>query len=176
MKKTISIVPVERIEKKIYYLRGVKVMLDRDLSELYGVPTKVFNQTVRRNRARFPDDFMFKLDRDELENLRSQIVTLHESDLHGKYTPYVFTEQGVAMLSSVLRSKKAILVNIQIVRTFTKLREMIAENDALLRKLDRLESKYDTQFKAVFEAIKKLVLDKETHKEEPRREIGFKVK
>jgi len=168
-----NIVPVERIESKIYYLRGKKVMIDRDLSMLYGVPTKVLNQAVRRNKSRFPDDFMFQLNKNEVEILRSQIVTLQENELHGKYVPYVFTEQGVAMLSSILKSKKAIQVNIQIVRTFTKLREMIASNAELRKKLDNLERKYDDQFSAVFKAIKSLIVDKENPK---RGEIGFKTK
>jgi hypothetical protein len=171
-KKEMNILPVERIEKKIYYFRGMKVMVDHDLAELYGVATMALNQAVRRNKARFPDDFMFQLTREEFQNLISQIVI--SSSKHGglRRLPYVFTEQGVAMLSSVLKSKKAILVNVQIIRTFTKLREMIAENEALLRKLDRLESRYDEQFRAVFKAIKSLIIEKET----PKEQIGFKVK
>ena len=160
------LIPIERIENKIYIIRGKKVMLDRDLAELYSVETKVLNQAVRRNLSRFPDDFILKLSRIELKNLRSQIVTLKYGM---QYRPLAFTEQGVAMLSSVLKSERAIMVNIQIIRTFTRLREMLAENAGLRPKIEELEQKYDQQFGQVFMAIK-LLLDAE---EKPETTIGF---
>lgn len=163
------IVPFERIEQRIYMIRGKKVMLDRDLAELYGVATKALNQAVRRNLERFPEDFMFVLTLNEAKTLRSQFVTLKQGE-HIKYAPTVFTEQGVAMLSSVLKSPRAILVNIQIVRTFTKLREMIVSNAELRRRLDALERTYDEKFQAVFKAIACLLNDGPS---EPR-EIGFR--
>lgn len=170
-KKEISIISAGRIEHQIHYIRGQNVMIDRDLADLYSVKTQALNQAVRRNRARFPEDFMFRLMREEYQNLISQFVI--SSGKHGglRALPYVFTEQGVAMLSSVLKSKKAIAVNIQIVRTFTKLREMVADSDALRRKLDKLEAKYDGQFSEVFRAIQALIIQKD----EPREEIGFKL-
>jgi hypothetical protein len=159
-------VPVERIEKAIYLIRGEKVMLDRDLAGLYGVETRVLNQSVRRNIDRFPDDFMFELTRDEIQGI-SQFVT--SSDLKFSKRVTVFTEQGVAMLSSVLRSKRAIAVNIEIMRAFVRLREMLASNVELAKKLDDLEKKYDYQFKAVFDAIKRLMLPPD----KPKGGIGF---
>lgn len=170
-KNQLSIVPEKRIEHQIYYIRGQNVMIDRDLAELYNVKTQVLNQAVRRNKARFPEDFMFQLNREEMQNWISQIVLSNSERMGLRKAPYVFTEQGVAMLSSVLKSKQAIAVNIQIIRTFTKLREMIADSDALRRKLERLEAKYDANFKQVFDAIKSLIVQKD----EPREEIGFKV-
>ncbi|HCU23505.1 MAG TPA: DNA-binding protein [Deltaproteobacteria bacterium] len=157
------------VEKKIHILRGHKVMLDFDLAELYGVPTKVLLQSVKRNRERFPEDFMFPLEIQELIRLRSQIVT---SKVRGgrRYVPRAFTEQGVAMLSSVLRSSRAVQVNIEIMRTFVRLREMIRSNEDLVRKLDALEKKYDAQFRTVFEAIRALMQPPE----EIRRSIGFR--
>ena len=150
-------VPVERITSKIYLFRGIKVMLDRDLAELYGVETKVLKQAVRRNIDRFPEDFMFELTKDEVENLRSQFVT---SSWGGtRYPPMAFTEQGVAMLSSVLNSKRAIQVNIQIMRTFTKLREMLSTHEDLKKKIEAMEKKYDENFRIVFEAMKLSVED-----------------
>lgn len=161
--------PIERIEQRIYLIRGKKVMLDRDLGELYGVETKVLNQSVKRNLKRFPEDFMFELSLNEAQNLKSQIVT--SSFMHGgrRKPVMAFTEQGIAMLSSVLRSERAILVNIQIIRTFTKLREMISENDYLRRKLEAMEKQYDEQFKIVFDALRRIL----TEDEEPKPEIGF---
>ena len=152
-----SLVPVERIEGKILLIRGQKVILDKDLAELYEVPTRRLNEQVKRNLKRFPEDFMFQLTKEEADSLRSQIATLKESSQHFRYLPYVFTEQGVAMLSSVLNSERAILVNVQIMRTFTKLRQMLASNDDLRRKIEAMEKKYDTQFKVVFDAIKFLI-------------------
>lgn len=135
-----SIVSVERIERAILFIRGHKVMLDRDLADLYGVETRVLLQSVKRNLNRFPGDFMFQLTVEESAALRSQIVTLKGGrGQHRKYLPYVFTEQGVAMLSSVLRSKRAIQVNVEIMRAFVRLRRMLASNEELSRKLAALE-------------------------------------
>lgn len=166
-----SLIPVEFIEKKILLIRGQKVMLDSDLAALYGVETKTLNQAVRRNIKRFPEDFMFELSREENDSLRSQIVTLKSGrGQHRKYLPYVFTEQGVAMLSSVLNSDQAIEVNILIMRAFVKLREMISTHKDLARKLEQLEKKYDSQFKLVFDAIRQLMVPPEPKKKRP---IGF---
>ncbi len=145
---------VEMIERKIYLIRGHKVMLDRDLAEMYGVETRVLNQAVRRNIERFPDDFMFALTRDEIMNL-SQIVI--SSRIKHAPSVFVFTEHGVSMLSSVLNSPKAIMVNIQIMRTFARIREMMTQHKDLAKRLDDLEKKYDTQFKVVFDAIRQLM-------------------
>jgi hypothetical protein len=153
-------------------LRGQKVMLGQHLAGLYGVPVKVLNQAVRRNRERFPDDFMFQLDNVELDNLKSQIVT--SSWGGSRVPPYAFTEQGVAMLSSVLRSPRAVQVNIAIMRAFVRLREMLLTNADLARKLADLERKYDSQFKAVFDAIRQLMAPPPS--QPPRPEIGFHVK
>ncbi len=158
----------KRIENRIYFIRGLKVMLDRDLAELYRVENKALKQQVKRNSDRFPADFMFELTEEEFKNLRSQFVT---SSWGGqRYLPYAFTEQGVAMLSSVLRSKRAIYVNIQIMRTFAKLREIMATHKDLQRKIEEMEKKYDQQFRVVFDAIKSLL---ETPKSKTRQ-IGFK--
>jgi len=156
-----NLVPVEVIESKIYMVRGRKVMLDRDLAKLYGVKTKVLNQAVKRNKARFPEDFMFQFTKEEAEEIllfssRSQLVTLKRGQ-NIKYLPYAFTEQGVAMLSSVLNSERAIQVNIQIMRTFAKLRQILATHEELRRKIEDLERKYDQRFKVIFDAIKALV-------------------
>lgn len=162
--------PFEHIGRRILLIRGQRVMLDEDLAALYGVETKALNQAVRRNIDRFPQDFMFQLEADESTALRSQSVTLKGGrGGHRKYPPYAFTEQGVAMLSSVLRSKRAVLVNIQIMRTFVHLRQMLAANADLSRKLAALESKYDTQFKVVFDAIRELM----TPPAAGKRPIGF---
>jgi hypothetical protein len=162
------IVPSEIVEKKIFLIRGFKVMLDADLAELYGVPTKVLVQGVKRNSERFPEDFMFRLSKTEFAVLRSQFVT---SSWGGRrYPPYAFTEQGVSMLSSVLRSKRAIQVNVQIMRTFVGLRRMIASQAGLARRLDELEKKYDKQFAVVFSAIRELMrVDRKGS-----RRIGFR--
>ena len=163
-----KLVPTEKIENKIFQIRGKKVMLDRDLSYIYGVPTKVLLQAVKRNLRRFPDDFMFKLTREEIANLRSQIVT---SSWGGRrYPPYVFTQEGVAILSSVLNSERAILSNIQIMRAFVSLRRLAITYVGLKRKIEDMEDKYDAQFGVVFEAIKKLL---EPPPEPPKRRIGF---
>jgi hypothetical protein len=166
-------VPIEIIERRTYLLRGQKVMLDGDLAALYQVPTKALNQAVKRNLTRLPADFMFQLTIRELENWRSQIVTTNPAAKMGlRRPPYAFTEHGVAMLSSVLNSERAVQVNIVIMRAFIKLREMLATHKDLARKLDELERKYqahDVQIKAVFEAIRKLI----EQPGPPRRRIGF---
>jgi hypothetical protein len=166
-----SLIPAARIEKVILLVRGQKVMLDADLAGLYGVETRVLVQAVKRNLERFPEDFMFQLNKEEADFLRSQIVTLKKGrGQHSKYLPYAFTEQGVAMLSSVLRSQRAIQVNIEIMRAFIRLRQMLASHAELARKLDALEKKYDAQFKDVFEAIRQLMAPPE----QKRRAIGFR--
>src|SRR3989338_4833198 len=165
-----SLVPVERIESKIFLLRGKKVMLDRDLAELYGVETKYLKRQVRRNLDRFPPDFTFKLSKQEFKDWRRQFVTSNSADKMGlRYPPYAFTEPGVAMLSSVLNSNRAIHVNIQIIRTFIKLRQLLLTHAELKRKIEDMEGKYDQQFKIVFEAIRKLL---ESPKPEPMKMIS----
>jgi len=165
------VIPVERIQSIIFLIRGQKVLLDKDLAELYGVETKVLKQAVRRNIKRFPDDFMFELTKEENQSLRSQYVTLKRGQ-HSKYLSFAFTEQGVAMLSSVLNSDKAIQVNIQIMRAFTQLRQMLSTHEDLKRKIEAMERKYDKQFRVVFDAINQL-LDTES---KPKRKIGFDIK
>ena len=165
-----AIVPAEVISSKITLIRGLKVMLDRDLAELYAVETRALNQAVSRNIERFPADFMFELTRDEFFNLRSQFMT---SSWGGtRYLPLAFTEQGVAMLSSVLKSDRAIQVNIQIMRTFTQLRKMLSTHEELKSKIESMEKKYDQQFQIVFEAIKQLLPEEEKSK----KKIGFTIK
>jgi hypothetical protein len=198
-RSTPSLLPADRIERAILVVRGHKVLLDMDLANLYEVETKVLNQAVRRNRDRFPADFMFQLTKAEFENWRSQVVTsipaaadqrpknapstsdtLNRSQIvtgsqkhrDPRYPPYAFTEQGVAMLSSVLRSKRAVAVNIQIMRTFVRLREMLASNAELNWRLDELEQKYDGQFRVVFDAIRQLMSPPPAT---PKRRIGFHV-
>jgi len=162
-------VPIGKIANKIYLIREHSIMLDRDLAELYGVETKVLKQAVRRNINRFPSDFMFELTDTEFENWRSQFVTSKGDKMGLRYKPMVFTEQGVAMLSSVLRSKRAIRVNIQIMRAFIKLRQMYISHKDLKRKIAVMESKYDEQFQIVFEAIKALI-----HEDaKPKKKIGY---
>jgi len=211
-KKTNKVVPVQQVESLIYLLRGQKVMLDSDLAALYGVPTKVFNQAVRRNRERFPEDFMFQLSEEEFERMmRSQIVTASESNSsqivmssaenplksgqslalnqsqfvtgsenmrsqfvtaskrNVRFRPFVFTEQGIAMLSSVLRSPQAVQVNIEIMRAFVRIRQWLASNAELAQRLDELEKKFDHRFKIVFDAIREMKMPPA----ETRREIGF---
>ncbi len=163
-----ALIPVEMIEKKILLIRGEKVMLDADIAELYGVETKMLVRAVKRNIDRFPADFMIQLNREEFENLRFQFGT--SSRWGGRrYLPYAFTEQGVAMLSSVLSSKRAVQVNIAIMRAFVKLREMLATHKDLARKLNEMEKKYDSQFKVVFDAIRQLMIPPSPKK----RKIGF---
>lgn len=163
-----SLVPTERIDRSILVLRGQKVMLDADLAALYEVETRILVRNVKRNADRFPADFMFQLSREEYESLRSQIGI---SNGRGgrRYLPYAFTEQGVAMLSSVLNSPRAIRVNIEIMRAFVRLRQFMATNADLARRLDELEQKYDAQFKIVFDAIRRLMAPPDP----PRRPLGF---
>ncbi|HAS00037.1 MAG: KilA-N, DNA-binding domain protein [Candidatus Moranbacteria bacterium GW2011_GWC2_37_73] len=171
-KEAKSLVPQEIIENRILLLRGKKVMIDSDLATLYGVSTKSLKQSVKRNTKRFPEDFMFELNKEEKE----EVVTNCDHLKHLKYSPYkpsVFTEQGVAMLSSVLKSEKAIQVNIQIMRTFTKIKEMIISNKELRRKMEEMENKYDEKFVVVFKVIAKLIGKPE---KENDRKIGFDVK
>jgi len=165
-----DLVPVERIARAILILRGHRVMLDADLAALYEVETRALIQAVKRNIERFPADFMFQLDADETERLRSQTVILKTGrGQHRKYLPYVFTEQGVAMLSSVLRSPRAVQVNIEIMRAFVRLRQMLQADAQMAKKLAALEKKYDTQFRVVFEAIRELMATPV----KPKRRIGF---
>ena len=163
-------VPVERIERAILVLRGLKVMLDSALAALYDVETRVLVQAVKRNQERFPEDFMFQLEAAEVEVLRSQSVISNAPGRGGRrYAPYAFTEQGVAMLSTVLNSPRAIAVNIEIMRAFVRLRLILASDKELARRLDALEAKTDAKFTAVFEAIRQLMAPAEPRK----RPIGF---
>lgn len=164
-----ALIPTERIERSILLIRGQKVLLDSDLAELYGVTTKVLNQSVSRNRDRFPADFMFRLSARE----KSEVVTNCDHLAKLKYSPtrpYVFTEQGVAMLSSVLRSPRAVQVNVEIMRAFVRLRQIFSTHADLAKKLDELEQKYDEQFKVVFDALRELMSPPERKKRPP---IGF---
>ena len=170
-KNSKSLVPAERVEKSILLIRGHKVILDRDLAALYGVETRVLVQAVKRNLQRFPADFMFQLGKEEFDEWRSQIVMSNPSAKMGlRRAPYAFTEQGVAMLSSVLNSQRAIDVNIEIMRAFVRLREMLTTHKELARRLDDLEQKYDAQFRVVFDAIRQLMAAPSGKK---RRRIGF---
>lgn len=179
-KQTVTILQ-ERVESSILLLRGEKVILDRDLARLYGVTTRGLNQAVKRNSARFPEDFMFQLTADETMrwrqnkqtgSSRSQIVILKSGQGQNvKYRPYAFTEHGILMLSSVLRSQRAVNVNIQIMRTFVRLRQMLASNAELNKRLDELEKKYDQQFKIVFDAIRVLIPPLTV-----KKQIGFRAK
>ena len=150
-------IPAEKIERRILLLRGQKVMLDADLAELYGVTVGRLNEAVKRSGKRFPCDFMFQLSLQELRNLKSQIAISSSRWRGRRHQPYAFTEQGVAMLSSVLNSERAVQVNIEIMRAFVRLRALIASNKELARRMDALEKKYDSQFKAVFDAIRELM-------------------
>jgi phage regulator Rha-like protein len=183
----LPVIPIERIEQRIFLLRGQKVMLSPHLAELYGVEPRALIQAVRRNSERFPPDFMFQLTPEEVTRLRSQFVTLNNAPNRRsrsqsvilkrgqniKYLPYAFTEQGVAMLSSVLRSKRAVRVNVEIVRTFVRLRQLLASHADLAAKLEELEKKYDAQFKIVFDAIRQLVSPPTAT---PRKQIGFGIR
>jgi hypothetical protein len=164
-----SLLPMN-VENLIYLVRGHKVMLDEDLARLYDVETRILTRAVRRNADRFPADFMFQLLDQEVANLRSQIGISSSSYGGRRYHPLVFTEQGIAMLSTVLRSKKAVRVNIEIMRAFVKLRGFISSNQELARKLAELEQRYDRQFKGVFDAIRELMSPAEPPK---KRRIGF---
>ncbi|MEJ2744666.1 MAG: ORF6N domain-containing protein [bacterium] len=168
-----DIVPQGRIERMILFIRGQKVVLDKDLAALYCVPTKVLNQAVKRNRDRFPESFVFRLNEAEAERvvrLRSQFVTLKRGQ-HSKYLPYAFTEHGLLMAANVLNSKQAITVSIRIVETFIRLRAWLMTHKEFAKRLDEMEKKYDAQFKVVFDAIRELM----TPPEKPRRHIGFHV-
>ena len=164
----------EVIMNKIYVVRGLKVMIDKDLAELYGVETKVLKQAVRRNTYRFPEDFMFEMSKNEFKNWRSQFVTSNDGDNMGlRYSPFCFTEQGVTMLSCILNSERAITINIQIIRIFTKLREMIITHKDILLKLEQLEKKvtgHDENIQMIFGALKQLL----NQPQAPRRRIGFR--
>src|SRR5262245_62040606 len=170
---TAVLVPAERIELSILLIRGEKVLLDRYLANLYQVETRMVIQAVKRNIGRFPADFMFQLSTKELEEWRSQFVTSNPAAKMGlRRRPYAFTEQGVAMLSSVLHSERAVEVNIEIMRAFVRLRQMLASHTDLARKLDTLEKKYDAQFRVVFDAIRQLMAPPTT--EQKTRRIGFR--
>jgi len=171
------LLPIERIERSILLIRGQKVMLDRDLARLYGVETRALNQAVRRNIDRFPADFMFRLTREEIMRISQAVISSGHAGVKTlKFSKNVmaFTEHGVAMLSSVLNSSRAVQVNIQIMRTFAKLREIISRHKDLARRLDDLEKKYNAQFKVVFDALRQLMAPPEP--EPPKKRIGFMVK
>jgi len=173
--KQTALMPIERIASLIFLIRNQKVMLDKDLAILYGVSIKRLNEQVKRNIKRFPSDFMFQLTKEETVSLRSQIATLEGRGRHRKYLPYAFTEQGVAMLSSVLNSERAIRVNIQIMRTFTKLRQMIMNYAELQKRIENMErkfSKHNVQIKQIFAAIKQMLIEEE----KPKKEIGFRAR
>lgn len=167
---SVDLIPLEKIRQTILLVRGQKVMLDRDLAILYGVETRVLNQAVKRNRNRFPPDFMFELTRDEIRNI-SQFVISSPAIKHAPKV-YAFTEQGIAMLSGVLNSSRAVQVNIAIMRAFVQMRQLLAANADLAAKLEELEQKYDSQFRAVFDAIRQLM----SPPEPPRKKIGFRVR
>ena len=174
------ILPEDAIVNRIYLIRGKKVMIDRDLAALYGVETKRLKEAVRRNSNRFPEDFMFEMTKDEFENWRSQIATSNSEKMGLRYAPFCFTEQGVAMLSSVLNSETAIEINIQIIRIFTRIREFLANHSELLLKMEQFEkallkqrevnNKHDEDIEIIFEALKRLLKTDP----EPRKRIGFK--
>jgi hypothetical protein len=161
------------IERKIYSIRGQNIMLDRDLATLYGVQTFRLNEAAKRNRARFPEDFMFRLTITETRALTSQIAMSNHGRGGRRTLPYAFTEQGVAMLSSVLRSERAVQVNVAIMRTFVMLRRLVATNKELAQKLEEMEKKYDSRFQVVFRAIRELMEPKPVP---PTRQIGFRVR
>ena len=165
-----ELIPIETIETRIFLIRGKKVIIDMDLAELYEVKTKILNQAVKRNLRRFPEDFMFQLTKEEKEEVVTNCDHLSKLQF-SPVLPYVFTEQGITMLSTVLNSERAINVNIQIMRTFIKLREMIESHKDLKRKIEDMEKKYDTQFQIVFEAIKQLI----EPGVKPKRKVGFYV-
>jgi hypothetical protein len=168
-----ALIPKEMIERSILFIKGRKVMLDRDLAKLYGVKVKALIQAIKRNPDRFPKDFMFRLSWKEAQNSRSQFVTLKQGQ-NIKYLPHVFTEQGIAMLSSVLKSKTAIRVNIQIMRIFSQLRHMFETHGKLKKKIEEMEKKYDGQFRIVFDALRELLAPpKPAAPEKPKSPIGF---
>ena len=167
-----EIISIEAVASKIFFIRDVKVMLDRELATLYGIETKVLKQAVRRNIKRFPSDFMFELTKEELKNWRSQFVTSNSIKMGLRHLPMAFTEQGVAMLSGILNSDRAIAVNIQIMRTFTKLRHMIFDNEDLKQELAELRGQTDERFQIVFETLDQLL----TVDVKEKKNIGFMVK
>jgi len=175
-KRTESLLPVERITSKIFLLRGEKILIDRDLAELYGVETRVLKQAVKRNLNRFPADFIFKLNKEEFKNWRSQFVTSNSDKMGLRYAPLAFTEQGVAMLSSVLKSNRAVQVNIAIMRAFVQMRKFLQSSDALAKKLNELEKETKNKFgehqkkiDEIFEVIKQLM----SEKEKPKGKVWF---
>jgi hypothetical protein len=172
MSDTSLSIPAERLEQAIVLIRGHQVMLDADLAVLYGVATRVLVQAVHRNQERFPEDFMFQLTEDEFGHLRSQTGISNPRRGGRRYRPYAFTEQGVAMLSSVLRGARAVQVNIEIMRAFVRLRQLLASHDELARRVQELEQKYDAQFKVVFDAIRQLMAPPARQ----QRQIGFERK
>ncbi len=171
IKKELIVVPSERIISKILLIRGKKVMLDKDLAELFGVETKRLKEAVRRNIERFPADFMFELTRNEYNFLRTQFETLEKGrGKYSKFNPLVFTEYGVAMLSGVLNSKRAIQVNIQIIKTFIKLKELLSTNTKIRLKIEKMEKKYDRKLQEVFNILKQLLIQEER----PKSQLGFR--
>lgn len=167
-----NIVPVEKIEKSIYLIRGQKVILDSDLAAIYRIPTFRFNEAVKRNKDRFPDDFMFQLTREEVDILISQNAISKPGRGGRRTLPYVFTEHGAVMAANILKSPLAVQMSVIVVRAFIKMREMLASHKDLERKLAALETKYDKQFKVVFDAIRALMREEE----KPKRKIGFEIK
>jgi hypothetical protein len=167
------ILKTESVAQFVIFIRGEKVLLDFNLANLYQIETRALKQAVRRNRDRFPDDFLFELNAREMEALVSQSV-IPSSKKFGGAAPYAFTEQGVAMLSSVLRSPRAVQVNIAMMRTFVQLRRLMDSNRDLARKIEMMERKYDENFAAVFEAIRQLVAEDTERKAQPKRQIGFR--
>jgi ORF6N domain len=167
-----GLVPIERIEKRILFLRGQKVMLDADLARIYGVTTARLNQQVKRNQDRFPAEFMFQLTKEEFDNLMLQFATSSPGYGGRRKRPYVFTEHGAIMLASVLNSPIAVRASLQVVRAFVRLREMLATHKDLARKLEALERKYDSQFKVVFDAIRQLMAQPEPKE----KKIGFRAR
>lgn len=165
-------IKAENVARLLHWIRGEKVLLSQDLADLYGVPVKALNQAVKRNAARFPADFMFQVSKQEFDRLKSQIVTSKRGGLR-RALPYAFTEQGVAMLSSVLRSARAVEVNIAIMRTFVQLRRLMDSNKQLARRIEAMEKHYDEQFAVVFDAIKRLIAEDNARKQQPKRRIGF---
>lgn len=167
-----AIVPAALISQKIFFVRGTRVMLDADLARLYAVSTKNLNKAVKRNASRFPSDSMFQLSSKELHSLRFQAGTSKTGRGGRRYAPYVFTEQGVAMLSSVLRSSRAVQINVAIMRTFVRLREMLATHEELRRKIDAMEKRYDARFQAVFDTIRQMLATPVP----ARKPIGFQAR
>lgn len=164
-----QLAPLENVEHRIHIIRGEKVMFDSDLAELYGVQTRVLNQAVNRNKARFPDDFMFQLTAEEAESMRSQFVTASKRNI--RFRPHVFTEHGAVMLASVLNSPTAVAASIQVVKAFVRLRNILAAHKDLARQIEQLSQKTDSRFKAVFELLDKLLLPPA----KPKTQIGFRT-